>query len=500
MLAIVQFASVFRYPRGMRFRFEPGTSLLDVILRDRRGKLIVRELEKSGFTLLGVLSESAMLIPAIKSLVFASTEHKSFVSIAAPTRKAVTCFFTPFQEGQVLLTADGYFKKINTKDCVVQVLPRASVQQLLEAHQARQQAFEEAGATAYSDYSQAARLQTCEMIYANPSIQRFMRWNLLTTFGLSIGIAVIFALVSVGVIIASTIDFRSFFPKLGWQTYSSAGGGFSVAMPVTPFEEVSGNTHTLSASDRDLTYVATYTYYPPNSVQAEAGYFLDEFQNQIIAQGGTPVLSKDITLDGSPGREFRLRVSDEAIFPVVEGRVYLVGDRVIRVYVRYLVYSGRSNKIKAYLDSLRLLDEAELEKLRSAPPTIASPAVMVSFVKIHDCKGKADKPYAAFKLVNNGSMTFADTIRFIQDEGRNIILYGQPQGTGYSGGGFHTSADECGVGPKRELRPGETAYLSVGLNVQGCTPSCNARATIQVCGKASVPSSCVTQIVTFSVP
>ncbi len=499
ILAIAQVVSIFFYPRGMRFRFEQGLSHLETLLRNKRVKQVTKDLESLGYSLLGVFSESAIFVPTVKSVVYASAEHKAFVSIASPTVKAYTCFFTPFTDGEVLLTADGYFKKIDTEDCAVQVLSRASIKQLFEAHQKRLQDFEAAGANPFAEYTQATRLQTFRMIYANPSIQRWMRWNMLRTLGLSLGVAGIFSVLCVAVFILTTIDFRSFFPLIGQQSFQSAEGGFSISMPHSPTEETSGNTHTFTARDNEFTYVVTYTDYPPNSIQAEAEYLLNEFQNQIIAEGGTLVMSQDITLGEHRGREFRLRVSDGGIFPVIQGRVYLVGDRVYRVYIRYLVPSALSKKIEAYLDSFRLLDEATLMKLRLVTPTIAYPSVEVSFVKIHDCNGSSQSPYAAFKLTNTGNSTFTETSKLIKDDLRNIYLYGHSPDVGYASRGFHRREEQCGAGEKPDLRPGETVYISLGLNTQGCTPSCNARAVIEVCTSLSVENSCVTQTIFFTV-
>lgn len=131
-----------------------------------------------------------------------------------------------------------------------------------------------------------------------------------------------------------------------------------------------------------------------------------------------------------------------------------------------------------------------------APPG-SEPAFELSFVKAHDCLGKQEYPYAAFKLVNTGSVTFFKFV-FVDviDLSTSQALYVPGGATGW---GFHKGPELCGIGNENYLRPGETAYVSVHLTAAP-TKTYEARATVELCPpiKDSDKGMCAERSVDFT--
>ncbi len=282
--------------------------------------------------------------------------------------------------------------------------------------------------------------------------------------------------------------------RLGWETFSSADGAFSVAMPGIPREQHTGGAHSFTSTEGYFTYAVSYQDFPAG---APAG-ILDALQAEIVGAGGTLVEVRDVSLDGNPGRYFRARESDDPMPRIIEARSFLAGRRVYRISVRYLISEGLSEKIGAFLDSFRLLSEGEVSRLRSVTPTAVNPDFELAFVKIHDCRGTAAKPYVALRVANTGNVIFREAVNLVTADGKNA-LYGQGADTGYSGAGFHRDADTCGAGEVASLKPGETAYLSLGLYTGECLPDCRAHAIVELCNEPSAKNTCAKKSVDFTV-
>ena len=146
--------------------------------------------------------------------------------------------------------------------------------------------------------------------------------------------------------------------RLGWQTYQSPDNSFSVAVPSLPWEVVNGNTHNFTATqNRGLIFGVTYTDYPTEKRDQAESTLLDEALHGLMPTGSHEIFVKEVALPGSPGRAFRFRDSDDLTSAtVVEGRLYLAGQRLYRVTVTYAVPSILSPEIDVFLDSFQLLD------------------------------------------------------------------------------------------------------------------------------------------------
>ncbi len=301
------------------------------------------------------------------------------------------------------------------------------------------------------------------------------------------------------VIAANTSSCQSAVQRLGWETYNSADGRFSISTPGILQEEVTGRVHTFTSNDGYFTYVVSYEDYPIDIQDSNINDILDEFADQIIANGGEVTVERDISLGNFVGREFIAAELESNVVLFTRSRAYLVDNRVYRVHVRYLMPHGAvSEDIDTFFDSFKYLDDAEIERLRSITPTAIHPDFTMSFVKIHYCKGSSQGPRVALMLTNTGNVTFRKHNNLVTADNRNA-LYGQGVDMGYSSSGFDTSADECGENRKDHLRPGETAYISLALHTDECIPSCNAHAIIELCNDLTAQNTCAEQTVDFTV-
>jgi hypothetical protein len=115
-----------------------------------------------------------------------------------------------------------------------------------------------------------------------------------------------------------------------------SSGGFTVLMPANPVqqnrtEQTPGGPvqiHVAQAADPAAQYVSTYSDFPPGSLEkVKTSELLDAFQRSTLqATNGTLVGSRDIQVDGLPGREFTASQADggqmTARLLVAPGRVY----------------------------------------------------------------------------------------------------------------------------------------------------------------------------------
>ena len=115
-----------------------------------------------------------------------------------------------------------------------------------------------------------------------------------------------------------------------------SSGGFTVLMPANPqqvdrTEQTPGGPvqiHVAQAADPAAQYVSTYSDFPPGSLEkVKTSELLDAFQRSTLqATNGTLVGSRDIQVDGLPGREFTASQADggqmTARLLVAPGRVY----------------------------------------------------------------------------------------------------------------------------------------------------------------------------------
>jgi hypothetical protein len=366
LLGIVIFASVFFYPSGIRFQFVSAGRAVENLLCNGKVAKLIQEFGNLGFANLGVFSEETLFGKAL-SITSASEQARSFGLIRKQGAKIIYSFYTPFVGGEVLLTANGYFPRIRKQDCLIEAIPGSDVEKLFATHNKRLQALTAGGSIPFDAFTQASRMDAARLFYSKWAVRRWMSSLVLKT--MLLGAFVVFVLPFAAVlafILATTIDLRSPEQRFGWETYPPAQGAFSVLMPRNPSVASDGYRHTIISEDGRFTYVVSYFDYSRDVHEIDPNILLNEFQNTLLEKGGTLVVGQDIALGQYKGREFRIRESDETIPFLVEGRVYLAGQRVYRVYVRYSMPDGLSDKIKAFLDSFRILDAAAVPGRQTA--------------------------------------------------------------------------------------------------------------------------------------
>ena len=174
LAALLLAAQAFLTPKMLRLGFVPGQDQSARIFQDKNIQALVEEMQALGFKLLGVLSEQAPLSQPIPSITLAWPEQKAFASITHIGGKAHFFFYTPYQGGQILLSANGYFGNIQARGCVVQSMPRAGMAQVWQAHLKRQQNFLEQGYLPLAEYTPETRQQAARRFYAHPAVMLWM--------------------------------------------------------------------------------------------------------------------------------------------------------------------------------------------------------------------------------------------------------------------------------------------------------------------------------------
>ncbi len=466
-----------------------------------RSRLLQKEFEALGFVVQDLFLERSFWGGSVRSLALASEAEHTFASIYDRGSQVYYYLYTPFSSAGVLLTASRGFPAIEAHDCLVQSVPTLGPKELLGVHRERQQKFIASGFVPGATSTRADRLQASDAFYANPTFRRWARQSVIKAGTRLAALILIPALLLGGYLAATEGWFLRPASRLGWETRTSLAGAFSVAMPAEPVEKTDGMIHTFTSYDLYYAYYAVYADYLPGVLQEyEPAKIFEILQDELIPEKGTLVFEKDFTFQGYPAHEFRARESDDLMTRLIEGRLYIVENRIYEVYVKYLPPATLGEEIQVYLDSFKLLDEKALDKLRRVTPQGKMPAFDLKFVRLHDCGGEAEVPYAAFKVTNKGEVVFRKLTSLIQDEQKEWVLYGKTMNNGLSSLGFHTNSEDCGVGVKNELSPGESAYISLALSTRECLPACRAHAVIKLCGDTSNAATCAERSVEFNVP
>jgi hypothetical protein len=145
-----------------------------------------------------------------------------------------------------------------------------------------------------------------------------------------------------------------------WYNFTSVEGAFSVLMPRTPDESSatdhsSGHTELMyGAKVGPVAYVVRYADYPPDVIKnAGTDNWLDSERDYlVISVPGKLMSERTISIEGYPGRELRVQ-ADDGKFRIA--RLYLVKDRLYKVYAVMPDQNSITPKIEQFLDSFTLL-------------------------------------------------------------------------------------------------------------------------------------------------
>ena len=143
-----------------------------------------------------------------------------------------------------------------------------------------------------------------------------------------------------------------------WKEFTSQEGKFTVNMPgqpsyttqAVPTTEGSVQVHTYLISHGVMAYGVMYNTVA--SEVADAQQFLDVRRDNALATvKGTLISEKNISIDGHPGREVKLKTGDNIQYT---GRLFLVNDRF------YQVISTAPGGVNAEAAMLKFLDSFKL--------------------------------------------------------------------------------------------------------------------------------------------
>jgi hypothetical protein len=149
-----------------------------------------------------------------------------------------------------------------------------------------------------------------------------------------------------------------------WVEFSTATGRFSILFPDKPSEK----TEAMGAVDAHLVTLQTFAEYSvmyadyPDPIEnaAAAHYILDSGVKGAVAADSQILETKEISLDGNPGKYLKERLPDGKI---LRAKMLLVGQRLFEIAVTTPVEQGEPvERVKfydsvagKYLDSFKLI-------------------------------------------------------------------------------------------------------------------------------------------------
>jgi hypothetical protein len=143
MLVFIVFQIRSRIPRIISF-FTPGNRNLffqeapDPPIDQIHQEMIkprVEKLEALGFTSIGLMLEKPPLwSKSSRELVLVSSEHKIIASIGFRGLKLSYFFYTPFEDGQVVVTAYNCFRNFIKPDFLTSEVKSGDLDEMLESH------------------------------------------------------------------------------------------------------------------------------------------------------------------------------------------------------------------------------------------------------------------------------------------------------------------------------------------------------------------------------
>lgn len=152
--------------------------------------------------------------------------------------------------------------------------------------------------------------------------------------------------------------------KTEWQTFSPAGGNFSVEMPGAPADKShTQNTangamtsHLFIYTAKDAAYAVSYVDRPAPKDGSDPEKWLDTVRDAEVAKSGGKLLAA-ATLklgNGAPGREIQVTLTQGDGKHAMRDRLYLVDKRLYQVLVVVPQDQIDSDDTRKFLDSFRL--------------------------------------------------------------------------------------------------------------------------------------------------
>lgn len=150
------------------------------------------------------------------------------------------------------------------------------------------------------------------------------------------------------------------------QEFTSDAGKFSVSIATPLTEKVQSvdttagkiDMHMFTGNVGKITYMVSYSDYPPDVVKKDPQQVLDLAENGAVTNvNGVFLSSKKITLDGNPGYEFLMESTDTTnnITLTTKAHFFMVGDRLYQVLALANKGDADFTAIDKFLGSFKVL-------------------------------------------------------------------------------------------------------------------------------------------------
>ena len=151
----------------------------------------------------------------------------------------------------------------------------------------------------------------------------------------------------------------------GWREFAPEEGRFSILVPRTPRKTTETtetqigtiDTHLFIVTHGDFTYLMVYNDFPRRLISSsDSRVMLDGARDGAVESLSGRLLSEhSISINGYPGRELRIKVSDGPYTSIAQVRIYLVGNRLYQIYAIAPETRASSPDMTKFLDSFKLL-------------------------------------------------------------------------------------------------------------------------------------------------
>jgi hypothetical protein len=151
-----------------------------------------------------------------------------------------------------------------------------------------------------------------------------------------------------------------------WKEFTSDEGRFSVLLPRTPRQTTETvdapageiDEHTFTTIYGSITYVVSYSDYPQNLTTGDTRAVLDSLRDSAVTSFNGKLLSeRSISLNGHPGRELKIQVSDDAGTAIARFRIFLVRNRLYYLYTLAPEERSPSPSVDKFLNSFKLVQQ-----------------------------------------------------------------------------------------------------------------------------------------------
>lgn len=138
--------------------------------------VLLNEIQNLGFIKLGTKIEKPPLwARGVGTIIFTSTNASEIVSVFVVGKKTIYYFLTLFNGGQIVLTANNYYKTVNTDYLYQSVVTTNNPEEVLEIHRKHVETFGIKGFTPVREYTEKTILSETSIYYKFPEVRKGMR-------------------------------------------------------------------------------------------------------------------------------------------------------------------------------------------------------------------------------------------------------------------------------------------------------------------------------------